>query len=106
VGQEPPRAFWDEAADDDDAESEGRTDEETQAPADRLADSVKQHVGEEGGAGGSDPPAAVDRKRDATADAGGDQLVDGRVDRRVFAADARAGQQAEDDEAPVVPGQP
>src|SRR5204863_6589034 len=70
-----------------------------------LAQSVKQDVGEEGSPCGPDPPAAVDRKRNATADSRRDQLVDGPVDRRVLAADAGPGQQAETDEAPVVPCQ-
>ena len=42
----------------------------------------------------ADPEAAVDREIRAAAIARGDQLLDGGVDRRVFAADARAGQEA------------
>ena len=74
-------------------------------PADRLAE-VRQHSYERNAAErGADPPAAVDREGDAAADAGRDQLVDRRVDRRVLAADPCAGEDAEEREAVVVPGE-
>ena len=54
---------------------------------------------------GPQPEGAVDRQVDPAAHPRRDQLVDGRVDRRVFAADPGAGEEAEDGEAPEVPGE-
>ncbi len=53
----------------------------------------------------ADPEAAVDGEVDAAAQARRDQFLDRRVDGRVFAADARAGQEAEQQEAVEVPGE-
>jgi hypothetical protein len=45
-----------------------------------------------------EPVGAVDDQIDTAAHAGGDQLVDGGVDRGVLAADAGAGEEAGDEE--------
>lgn len=60
----------------------------------------------------SEPPApsaapiqnAVDREIGPAAAARRDQFVDRRIDRRVFAADARAGGETEQREGPEAPG--
>ena len=105
MSEQPAWALGDEAPDHDDAEGEDRPDEEAEPPADRLVQAVEQRVREEGPGRGADPPAPVDRERDPAPDAGGNQLVECRVDRRVLAPDAGAGEEPEADEAPVVPGQ-
>ena len=51
----------------------------------------------------ADPEAAVDHQVEPSAIAGGDQFLDGRVDRGIFPADSRAGQKAEDEERRPVP---
>jgi hypothetical protein len=58
-------------------------------------------------AGGADrraePKAAVDRQIGAAAKTRRDELLDGRVDRCVFAADPGAGQETEQRKAPEIP---
>ena len=51
----------------------------------------------------ADPERAVDHEVGPAAHARRDQLLDGGIDRRVFAADARAGDEAEEQEAPQIP---
>ena len=53
---------------------------------------VEQHEGQRGADRGAEPVGAVDREVDPAARPRGDELVDGRVDRRVLAADAQAGE--------------
>ena len=53
----------------------------------------------------ADPEAAVDDEVGPAAHARRDQLLDRRVDRRVLAADAGAGEETEETVAPEVPGQ-
>ena len=103
VGQEPPRALRDEAANRQDRQGENRADGEAEAPADRRANVLEQLVREESRERGPEPPAAVDRERDPAADARRDQLVDRGVDRRVFAADTGTRQDPEGGEAVEVP---
>ena len=66
---------------------------------------IEQHDGAERAERRADPEAAVDDEIGPAAHARGDQLLDGRVDRGVFAADARAGEEAEQREAPEIPRQ-
>ena len=61
---------------------------------------VEQDDRGDGADRGAEPVAAVDDQVDAAAHPGRDQLVDRRVDRRVLAADAGAGEEAGDEEVP------
>ena len=96
VDEEPAGALGHVAAHQQDADSEQRADPEGEAPADVGGEQrgVEQDDRGERAAGGPDPVAAVDDQVDAPAHAGGDQLVDRRVDRRVLAADAGAGEES------------
>ena len=66
---------------------------------------VEQHDGAGRTERGTDPEAAVDDEVGPAAHARRDQLLDGGVDGRVLAADAGAGEEAEQREAPQVPGE-
>jgi len=106
VREQPARALRNQPPDRQDAERQNGADQEAEPPADRLADVRKELVREEGRHGRAEPPAAVDRQGHAAAHARGNQLVDGRVDRRVLAADPGAREDPKSREAPEVPGEP
>jgi len=102
VDEEPARALGHVAADEQDAHPEQRPDSEGQAPADVGCEErgIEEHNCPEGTGRGAHPVAAVDDQIDPTSDRAGIQLVDCRVDRRVLAADAGAGEEARSVEVP------
>ena len=104
VGEQPARALRDVPPQVDDREAEDRADEEREAPADVLGDvvGVEQVEVGEGAEEGAEPVRAVDGDVDAAAVVRRDELVDGRVDRGVLAADAHAGDEPAHPEEPHV----
>ncbi len=97
MDHEPARALRNPEAHDEDDQTEGRTDEETQAPADFGIEQrgVQQHRGRRCAERGADPEGAVNGKIGPAAIARRDEFLDSRVDRGVFAADAGPGQKTE-----------
>ena len=89
------------------ATASDRAEEEREPPADVGGEErlVEQHARERRAERGAEPVGAVDREVDPAARARRDQLVDRRVDRRVLAADAEAGEEAEDPERRGAPGE-
>ena len=78
-----------------------RADQEGEPPADFRIDhgGIEQHQRAERAHGGADPEAAVDDEIAPAAHARRDQLLDGGIDGGIFAADAGAGDEAEQREA-------
>src|SRR5207244_3638206 len=101
---EPAWTFGQRAAEPPDGEPDQRTEEEPDPPAEvhRQARRVEEHRLRERADERAEPVRAVDRQIRVPAVAGGDELVDRRVDRGVLAADPGAGEEAEDDERRVV----
>src|SRR5690606_28737777 len=81
---------------------EDAADAEGQPPAEigRQQGVVEEQHAAEAADGGAQPVTAVDGEVRPAAVAGGDQLVDGRVDRRVLTADAGPGEEAEQEQVP------
>ena len=96
VDEQPARALGHVPPHEQDREGEHRAEPEGQAPAEvgREEAGVEQEDRGDGTARGTEPVGAVDDEVHAAAHASRDQLVDGRVDRRVLAADAGAGDEA------------
>ena len=107
VGHQPARAFRQPQPHEEDHQRKCRADEECKPPAVFRIDHrrIEQHDGAERAQRRADPEAAVDDEIGPAAHAGGYELLDGRVDRGVFAADAGAGEKAKQREAPEIPGQ-
>jgi hypothetical protein len=86
----------------DDEDAEDRADEEAQTPAEVLREvvGVQEEAAGDGTDGGTTPVGAVDGDVDTAAVSRRDDLVDRGVDRRVLAADAGTGDEAEDVEEP------
>ena len=80
--------------------AEQRAHPERDAPADveREDRLLQEDQREQAADDGAEPERAVDDQVDPAAGAGGDHLVDRRVDRRVLAADAGAGEEPRDQE--------
>ena len=95
VDEQPPRALGHVPPHDQDADGEDRAEAEGEPPAPGRVDDrrVEQRDREQRAGRRPDPERAVDRDVDATAVLRRDQLVDGRVDGGVLAADAHAGQE-------------
>ena len=99
--------FWQPQAHQQDQQAQRGTEAEAQPPAEVAAGHAgieQQHRGHRAQRG-ADPEGAVDRQVDPAAKARRGEFLDGRVDRRVLAADARAGEETEQQEAGRVPGQ-
>ena len=107
MGDHPARALGDVPAHPDDDQTHDRADEERDAPAEVLGDAagVEQPEAGAGAEQRTGPVGAVDGDVDPAAVLGGDQLVDGAVDRGVLAADAQPGDEAPDVEEPGRPGE-
>src|SRR5262249_55720373 len=105
MGDEPARAFRYPQAHDENDDAEHTADEKAEAPAESDGDPVG--IEQEDGAGaaqsGTHPEPAIDDEIGPAAIAGRDQLLDGRVDGGIFAADPRTGQKSEEHEAPEIP---
>ena len=93
VDRQPARAFGHVTARQQHGKSKQRADEKSRTPADvdRENIGIEQQQRRERSERGADPVAAVDAKIHLAANARGNQLVDRRIDRSVFAADAEAG---------------
>ncbi len=105
VRDQPARALRYPEAHEEDDEAENGADEKRHAPA-RIGceqRGIEQDDRARRSDRRSDPEASVDDEIGPSAIARGNELLDGRVDRRVLAADARAGEEAERGEAPNVP---
>ena len=108
VGDQPARALWNPAAQDENNQPNRCADQERQPPAERGVDDVR--IKQDGRAtrrhGGANPKTSVDQKISPAAKACGNELLDGRVDGGVFAANAGTGEESKKDVAPRVPRQP
>ena len=82
---------------DQNAQSDDRADQEGQPPSVFRVDHVwiEEDDRAAGAHRGADPEAAVDEEIGPAPHPGRDQFLDRRIDRGVFAADAGAGQEAE-----------
>ncbi len=107
VDHQPARAFRHETPQEEDEESEHGAGPEGDAPSPirRQQRRVEQDQRAERAERRADPEAAVDDNVGPPAIARRDELLDRRVDRRALAADAGAGQEAEQREAPEAPRQ-
>jgi hypothetical protein len=93
-------AFRDVTPDQQDDQAEDDAEREAHPPADVDGQLVGRGHGDQGPGGRPRPVGAVDDDVDAPAVPAGDQLVNGRVDGRVLAADAESGQEPEEEEPP------
>jgi hypothetical protein len=93
VDEHPAGALGDVAPHQQDAEAEDRAKAEGQPPAQVGGEQVlvQQQQRQGGPERRPEPERAVDDQVDPAAEAGRDELVDGRVDGRVLAADAGPG---------------
>jgi hypothetical protein len=100
VQEQPARALRHVAPDEQDPEAHGGREPEAQAPADVGAEQVlvEQDQRRQRAEDRADPVAASDDQVDRAPHARRDELVHGRVDRRVLAADAGSGDEAAGDE--------
>ncbi len=107
VCHQPARGFRNPKPHEKDDEPEHRANQEGETPAEFLVHhrGIEQNDRSQGADRSADPEAAVDDEIGPPAIARGHELLDGGIDRGVFAADAHAGQEAEEQEAPQVPGQ-
>ena len=67
---------------------------------------IEQHDRDQRAERRADPEAAVDDEVELAAVARRDQFLDGRIDGGIFAADAAAGEETEQEEGEAVPGEP
>ena len=107
MGHEPARTFRNGVAEKNHDQPQHRADGESHPPAEADGNNAGIEQPDDGGGadGGADPEAGIDDQVNAAADAGGNQLVDGGVDSRIFAADARAGKRAKQRVGREVPGE-
>src|SRR5690349_17369370 len=105
VCDHPAGAFGDPKAHEEDHDAQNGPDEEGDAPTDVAPEHrwIEQHDRAGRPERSADPEAAVDDKVRPAAHPARDQLLDGRVDGRVLAADAGTSQEAEEYKAPHVP---
>src|SRR5262249_27533996 len=98
--EQPSRTFGEMAAGEEDDEPEARSKAEAKPPAEppRNHVGIEKHERPQRAEGGAEPVGAVDREIGAPADAGREELRNRRADRRIFAADARARESAEERE--------
>ena len=91
VGDEPAWAFREIAPDEDDHERQGRADQEANAPSFARSQRAEQQERRERANDRAEPVGAVDPHVGASPVPRGHHLIDRRVDGRVLAADAHAG---------------
>src|SRR5262245_44454880 len=102
---QPAWRFRQPEAHEKDHEPEARTDQKSEAPAQFRW----EHCGveQQNRAGCTDcrpdPKTSIDDEIGPTAVTGGDEFLDGRIDGGIFPADASAGEETEQGEAPQVP---
>jgi hypothetical protein len=100
VQEQPSRTFRQIASHEENSEPEHRTRAECQAPAHvhGQASRLQQQARGNGAEHGAEPEASINPQVGAAAVACRDELLDRRIDRRIFAADAGAGNEAADRE--------
>src|SRR5579862_7969062 len=107
MGHQPARAFGNEVPNEDNENAEQRSQTKRKAPAQvgGHQPSVQQDDG--GGCADrrSDPIGGIDDEVDVSANAGRNQLIDCRVDGRVFTPDAHACDCTKYGKAPEVPAE-
>src|ERR1700733_7926769 len=105
VGDQPARAFGNPAAHHQNDQADRRTDQECQPPAEGGVDDVwiKQDSRAPRRHRRADPKTSVDEKIGPAAKARGNELLDGRIDGGVFAANAGAGEKSKKYVAPRIP---
>ncbi|KPW98549.1 hypothetical protein ALO75_200287 [Pseudomonas syringae pv. coryli] len=100
--QQPARALWQPQSHQQNQQAQYRTDSETQAPAQLGAD--PQRIEQDNRANrtkrSAQPECAIDGQVNPPPVAGRGEFLNGRIDGRVLAADAHAGQKTEQHEAP------
>src|SRR5262245_38939817 len=107
VRHQPAGGFRQPQAHEENHAAERGADEKRQSPAQirRQQGGIEQHDRARRAQRGAEPEAAVDHEVGPAAVARRHQLLDRRVDGGVFAADAGAGEKAEQREAPEIPRQ-
>src|SRR6266496_4486421 len=106
VDHKPARAFWNPAAKENHNETQPGANRERAAPSqpDWQSARIKQYKRRGRAECGANPVRAVNYQIHPAADTRRNQLVDGRIDRRIFSTDARAGQCTKNSIAREVPG--
>ncbi len=107
MGHQPARRFRQPQAHEEDDEAEHGPDQKRQAPSQIRWQQVgiEHHQRSRRAERGADPEAAVDDEIGPAAVARRHQLLNGRIDGGVFAADAGAGEEAKQREARQIPRQ-
>ena len=107
MGHQPAGAFRNPASHQEDDQSYQSSDQEREPPAKPRID--KGRIEQDDRAARpqrcSDPETSVDQKIGPAAQARGNKLLDCRIDGSVLAADAGAGEEPEQHEAPHIPGE-
>src|ERR1700722_17759662 len=105
VRHQPPRALRHETTEQQDAEAQDGSDAETEAPPDIRGEQslVQQERNSKRSCRCAKPEAAIDDEVDTPAVLRRNELVDRRIDRGVFPADAEPGDHPENREAPEIP---
>ena len=107
MGHQPARRFRQPQAHEEDDEAEHGPDQKRQAPSQirRQQVGIEHHQRSRRAERGADPEAAVDDEIGPAAVARRHQLLNGRIDGGVLAADAGAGEEAKQREARQIPRQ-
>src|SRR5512144_2217735 len=107
MGHQPARTLRYEPPDEYDAAPKDGSQSEAQPPSHIFRNElrIQQDNGEERASCRPPPPAPVNRQVGLPTPTCRNEFVDGGIDGRVFSADARAGQETEEHEAPQIPGQ-
>src|SRR5271169_5156773 len=105
VRHQPARTLRQPYSHEEDHQRQARAEQKPQPPAVFRIDHrwIEQHDGAQRAYRRADPEAAVDDEIRPSPNSGGNEFLDGRVDRGIFAADAGTGYKAEKREAREVP---
>ena len=108
MDREPTRTLGHPHAHEKNDEPQDRAGQERKPPSPFCRDErgIEQHDRDHGAERRADPETAVDREIELATIARRDQLLDGRIDGGIFAADAAAGEEAKNEEGEAVPGEP
>ena len=106
MGGKPTRALRQPQTHKENNEAQSRADGKGKPPAQvcRQQTGIEKDDGSGRSQSGTKPETAVDRQIGPATHARRHQLLDGRIDGRIFAADAGTGQEAKEDKAPEIPG--
>src|SRR3984885_3475283 len=107
MGDQPARAFRNPKSHQQNPESDSRPDQKSKPPADCWVyhSGIEKYERTARAGCRSDPKAAVDQEVGPAAEPRRDKILDCRIDGGVFAADAGAGEKAEQTKARRVPRQ-